>query len=154
MRKKKTKILLAHDNRTPLHTSKAHSLAKSIDNDSNYEVIYDQKVWLKGEKTSLKENQMREKKMVKESDVVVRIVPNPTKTGTPRNKGAVREIQEAQRQNKPIIELHESDATESKYKPKSEKTYHNRVAYFLKPYERLKTSFYKGIKRLRRKKRI
>ncbi len=151
---KRTKVLVAHDNKTSLHTTKVHKFARSLEKDPRFEVIYDQKVWKKGEKTSFKENTRRERKMVKKVDVVTRIVPNPYKTKTPRNKGAVRELQEAMHQGKPVIELHEAGAKESPYKPKWEKNYPKREALYLKPYDRLVPAFNKALQRIKRKKQI
>ena len=85
-------LLIAHDNRTSLHTRKTHSFAERLVSDKKYKVIYDQQVWKPKERTSVIETDRRERNMVKKADVVVRIVPASSKTGSSRNEGANREI--------------------------------------------------------------
>ncbi|QEE16834.1 hypothetical protein DSAG12_02664 [Promethearchaeum syntrophicum] len=150
-KKKPLKIMVAHDNKTPGHTTKAHKFSERLDKDSKYKTIHDQKKWKKGEKTSPTETNEREKQMVKDADVVVRIVPPSSKTGEKRHEGAKREIRKAIRQQKPIIEIFEKGARNSPNRNISEKNYKKKTEVHLKPKENLETGFKQGIKDLNKK---
>ncbi|MBA7578100.1 hypothetical protein ES708_19956 [subsurface metagenome] len=150
-KKKTIKIMVAHDNKTPGHTTKAHKFSERLDKDPKYKTIHDQKKWKKGEKTSLTETNNREKQMVKDADIVLRIIPPSSKTGEKRHEGAKREIRKAIRQEKPIIEIFENGARNSPNRNITEKNYKRRAEIHLKPKENLETGLKRGIKDLNKK---
>lgn len=151
--KKPVKVLVVHDNKTKSHTTKAHKLAKRLEKDPNYKVIYDKEVWKKGEKTSSTETDRREREMVKKADVVARIVPSPSKTGSKRNIGALREVRKAIRAGKPVVEIYEKGGKTSSNRATYEKNYGKRVPVHLKPGEKLVTGFKKGMREIQKKKK-
>ncbi len=152
--RKPIKVLVAHDNRTPLHTTKSHNFARRLDKDPRFRVLHDQKKWKRGEKTSANETNRREKEMVKEADIIFRNVPAPSKTYKKRNKGALREVRKGIYRGKPVIENYESGARQSPNRLFYEKNYKKRVVVHQKPGERLMTGFLKGLKELKKKKII
>lgn len=150
--KRPTKILVAHDNKTDGHTTKAHKFAERIDKMPDFKTIVDKDVWRKGEKTSSSETDKREKDMVKKADIIVRIVASPTKTGRKRGEGAQREVRKAIYAGKPVIEIFEPGAKDKPNRPESEKNYKKRVPIHLKPFQPLESGLKEGIKQLEKKK--
>lgn len=149
--KKKIKVLVAHDNRLGPSTTKAHKFAEKISKSPNFETILDKDYWNPMEKTSKTETNRRETVMVKKSDVVVRIVPAPSKTGQPRHDGAQSEVLKAIRASKPVLEIFERGARDSPNKPLSQKNYGKKVEVHIKEGETLEKAFKTGIKELKKK---
>jgi hypothetical protein len=149
---KKNKILIAHDNSTPGHTTKAHKFAERVAKDPNYTTIVDKEVWKPGEKTSATETDRREKEMVRQVDTVARVIPPSSKTKQKRHEGAQREVRKAINQRKDVIEIYENGARDSPNRSLSEKNYKNRVAIHLKPRQKLETGLKKGMEDLKKKK--
>jgi len=145
------KILVAHDNKTPGHTTKAHNFARQISKDSRFEAICDTHYWKKGEKTSQSEIDKREKTMVQKADLVVRIVPAPSKTGKKRNEGALREVRKAIKAKKPIIEIYEQEGKTSPKRTIQEKNYSKRIKKRLQNKQKLTTAFENALKELSEK---
>jgi len=140
-----------HDNKTQGHTTKAHEFARRLDKKSDFKVLHDQKVWKPGEKTSSTETDNREREMVKKSDLGIRVVPATSKTGSPRNEGAQREVRKFINAGKPVIEIYERGAKDSPNRPIQEKNYKNRVPVRLQEGERLETGLKRGMKELEKK---
>lgn len=149
---KKVKVLVAHDNRLGYSTAKAHKFAERIAKKNEYDVITDKEYWEPKEQSSKTEIDRREREMVKKSDVVVRIIPSPSKTGQSRHSGAEAEIRKAIRSSKPILEIYERGARDSPGRNLSEKNYSKREEIHLKEGETLDKAFNEGIKKLIKKK--
>jgi hypothetical protein len=148
---KKHAVLIAHDNATPGHTDKAHALADELDKDPHFRVVHDRDMWDRGERTSSSEIDRREREMVVTSEVVVRIMTAPSKTGQERHEGAEREVRKAIHANKPVIEIFENGAHESPDRSQYDLNYTKRVAIHLQPGQHLMTGVKLGIKELKRK---
>ncbi|MHA1755126.1 MAG: hypothetical protein ACTSVV_00045 [Promethearchaeota archaeon] len=143
------KILLAHDNWVKYHTKRAHELARKLDKHPKIKVIYDEKIWKPGEKTTYYENIRRENMMVRKIDLTIRIVPSPKETGENRHKGAVREILETIHQGKPYIQIFEKNARNSPFRTNKERYYKNRIDIYLDKNRSLLKAAYKGINELK-----
>lgn len=154
MTKKKIKVLIAHDNRLGYPTSKAHKFAERLAKDKDIDVILDKDYWNPKEKTSKTETNRRETKMVKKADVVVRIVPPPSKTGQPRHPGAEAEVRKAINASKPVLELYERGSRNSPGRNIREKNYRKREEVHLKEGETLDKAFNQGLKELKKKKLV
>jgi len=146
-------IAVLHDNKKDWHTTRSHKFAKDINELSEYNSMYDRLKWDLGEKTSSTETDRREREIIRDSDMVVRVVPPSSKTGK-RNEGAQRELRKAINSSKPIIEIFERDARDSPNRPVQEKNYHKLVQIHLKSGEHLTSGFRRGIKELKRKEII
>ena len=148
---KHIKVLVAHDNRLGPSTTKAHKFAEKISKDPNFETILDKEYWNPMEKTSKTETNRRETEMVNKSDVVVRIIPAPSKTGQPRHEGAKSEVLKAMRASKPVLEIYERGSRDSPNRPVSQKNYGKKVEVHIKEGETLEKAFKTGIKELKKK---
>lgn len=148
---KKHEVLIAHDNATPGHTDKAHALADELDKDPRFSTVQDRDMWDRGEHTSSSEIDNRERKMVDKSELVVRIITAPSKTGQERHEGAEREVRKAIHANKPIVEIFENGAHESPDRSQYDLNYTKRVAIHLQPGQHLMTGVKLGIKELKKK---
>lgn len=142
------KILLAHDNRLDYHTDKAHRFAEWMDKKNEFKVIYDKQMWKRGEKTSKTETDRRERRMVKKTDIVVRLVHPPSKSGEKRHEGAKREFRKAMNAQKPIIEIYYQGARTSPNRSVQEKNYKYRIPVHIKRGERLETAINRGLNEL------
>jgi len=151
-KKKAIKVLIAHDNRLGSSTTKAHKFAERIGKNKEYDIIIDKNRWKLKEKTSHTETNKREKEMVSEADVIIRIIPSPSKTGQERHKGAQSEIRKAIKASKPLIEIYEKGARDGPGRPLAEKNYGKREEVHLKPGETLDKAFTEAIEKLKKKK--
>ena len=142
---KPVKILLAHDNRLDYHTDKAHRFAEWMDQKKEFKVLYDKQFWQKGEKTSITETNRREREMVGETDIIVRLIHPPSKSGEQRHEGAQREFRKGMRAVKPIIEIYYMGARDSPNRPIQEKNYRFRISIHLKRGELLEKGIQRGL---------
>ncbi|MHA1315142.1 MAG: hypothetical protein ACTSSI_17250 [Candidatus Helarchaeota archaeon] len=148
---KQLKILLVHDNRTGYHTTKAHKFADKLKKNPYFQVIIDKDIWQRNERTSQTEIDRREREMVRKSDLVLRIVPAPSKTGQKRHDGSQREIRKAIFNKKPIIEIFEQGARNSPNRSIVERNYRKKEEIHLKPGEQLKKGFNQALHRIKQK---
>ena len=145
-------ILVAHDNKIEYQTIKAHKFAEQLDKNPNFKTIFDEKVRASKENISRTEINKREKEMIKEADVITRIVPPESITGQRRSIGVLAEIRKAIHAGKPIIEIFERGARDSPKRPLIEKNYKKRVAIHLQLGEPLSKGFKRGLDELKKKK--
>lgn len=143
-------LLIAHDNRKDWHTTKSHNVAEELDKDPQLNVIYDKQYWNHGERTSPSQTDEREKEMVQKTDVIIRIVPPSSITGT-RNEGAQREIRKGINAGKPVIEVYERGARDTPNRSIQERNYNKLVKIHLKSGEHLKSGIKRGLEELKRK---
>lgn len=142
---KPIKILLAHDNRIEYHTEKAHKCAEWMDQQKEFEVLYDKKYWMKGEHTSNTETNRREREMVQKADVLIRLVHPTSISGESLHEGAKREFRKAMRAGKPVIEIYYMGARTSSARRIQEIHYKNRIVIGLKRGERLEKGIQRGL---------
>jgi len=147
-RQKQLTLSLIHDNGVKYHTVKAHRLAQQLDKDPKIRVLYDEKIWKPGEKTSQAENIRREKGMISKADLTIRLIHAPSHTGENRHAGAVREILETIHQRKPVIQLFEPGARNSPYRTNRERKYGKKIDYHLKKGESPTKAAHKTMKKL------
>jgi hypothetical protein len=144
------KILFAHDNGKEYYTVMAHKLADLVGQHPKIEKIVDYNIWGKGERTNPAEINNREKKMVQEADLIVRLIPPATKAGG-RNEGAIREINKGINANKPILEIYMSGARDSPNRGLREKNYNKKVEVHLKEKQVLLNGFREGLNEVSKK---
>ena len=88
--------------------------------------------------------------MVKEANLVVRVVPPSSRTGK-RNEGALNEVNKAINAGKPVIELFERGAKDTPNRPLQQKNYGKLVQIHLKDGESLHSGFQRGLAELKKK---
>ncbi len=98
-----------------------------------------------------KQKRIEEREIIKEADLVVRIVPAPSKTGEARHDGAENEVRKAKAQGKPVIEIYDQGGRKSPGRSDYIEDYKKKVDIHLQEGEHLKTGLKEGIKKLKKK---